>query len=200
MKCPHCCQIIDMMTMEMDQDWRKIIDLRVAFDKQGDLVWEYCHLFGVTPLDARRKKLLRLLEEVGALFAQKKFKWKKATYEISEKGIIEGLKVTCNANLTTPIQDHNYLRAVLASISMEEQKERRTASDKDLKSREQRAKSGEKEIEQRAESAEHRAKSEEKLSALSPTLYAEERGDELLSPEENRRRAAELANRIGRNI
>jgi len=133
MKCPHCRRDFDYREVEVEEEWRKIIQLLPAFDGQGRLVMEYVEKFGVTPLAIKTKKMLRLLEEVGALFSQKRFKWKKAWYEISEKGIIEGLKITCNADLTTPLKDHNYLRAVLASISQEEQKERRSAADKDLR-------------------------------------------------------------------
>lgn len=192
MKCPKCRHEFDYREVEMEEEWRKIIQLLPAFDGQGRLVMEYVELFEVTPLRLKAKKLLRLLEEVGALFSQKRFKWKKATYEISEKGIIEGLKVTCNANLTTPIKDHNYLRAVLASISQEEKKEWRSAADKDLRQFESSKLKGQRSSRTEVEEPQCDAKTRRLNDSMTE-------GD-ILSPEDNRRRAAELANRVGRKI
>lgn len=193
MRCPYCKNEFDLREAHVDQEWRKIIELLPAFGGHQRLAFEYTEKFGVTPLMVRTKKLLRLLEWVGALFAQKKFKLSRATYEISERGIVEGLTIVNNKEITTPFENHNYLKKVLASISEREQKDARSALDKDLHSREQRAKSGEKVQQAQIEIPQ----SEEHITMNSVNSYGE---GKVLSPEENRRRAAELAGKIGKGM
>jgi hypothetical protein len=171
-RCPNCNKEFDYREAMMEQEWREIIDLLPAFNGHPRLAWEYVEKFSIAPLRMKSKKILRLLQEVGALFGQKRFKIGKAIYEISEKGIVEGLTVVCNKNFDLPLENHNYLKKVLVSISEREQKDRRSALDKEIKRKETGDRSQE------------------------TGLRRQEPEEECLTAEENARRARELADKL----
>jgi hypothetical protein len=203
MRCPKCRHEIDYRDALVEEEWRRIIELLPAFSGHGRLVWEYVELFGVTPLALKTKKLLRLLEEVGALFVQKKFSWKKCEYEISEKGIVEGLKMMCNnPNLAIPLANHNYLRAVLASISMHEQKERRDRTDAAQRRKEEvhATKIHPVEFPKGDPIQQGKLRHEEEVLSNKENFEPSCLGGEILSPKENAKRAAEIAASIGRKM
>ncbi len=136
MKCPKCRHEFDYREGEVEEEWRKIIQLLPAFNGHGRLVMEYVEKFGVTPLAIKTKKMLRLLEEVGALFVQKKFSFQKRVYTVSESGIKEGLTVVCNKHFERPLENHNYLKKVLMDISAKEAQERMNAREAELRRKE----------------------------------------------------------------
>lgn len=137
MRCPKCDHKLTIEDVEANETWRKILELAPVFGGEQKLVSEYIELFGLKPLTATAKKRLRLLEEVGALFVQKKFAYQKKTYRVSESGIKEGLTVVCNKHFESPLENHNYLKKVLMAISEREQKEGRDQAEKEQRRREE---------------------------------------------------------------
>ena len=107
----------------MDENWRAAIALLPTFGPHGKLVFEYVEKFGVTPLGIKAAKVRRLLEYMARMFEIGRFDFKKKRYEISAKGIVEGLIATCNAHLNLPLTEHNYLKKILISIAEREQQE-----------------------------------------------------------------------------
>jgi hypothetical protein len=139
MKCPYCKKESDYREWMIEEELTQIIGLAATFGGHGRLVWEYVEKFSVSPLMLKSKKALRLFQEVAKLFEQKRFTFKKRVYEISEKGIIEGLTIVNNQWFEAALGNHNYLKKVLSSLSLAEQFERRAAEDKALRKREEHA-------------------------------------------------------------
>lgn len=137
-RCPKCLHEFGLLEASADDDWRAIINLLPAFGPNAQLVFEYCELFGVTPLRVKAKKLLRLLDWMARLFAYKKFKFQKKEYSISEAGLREALSVVCNRHFETPLTEHNYLKKVMVGISERERKEARDRADREQREREAR--------------------------------------------------------------
>lgn len=186
MKCPHCRKEISLHEIQCDEEWREILGLQQVFGKHSRLVMEYCEKFSATPIVRKSKKLSRLLREVGALFVQKKFQLGRLTYEVSEAGIVEGLTIVCNKEFESSLENHNYLKKVLASISEREQKEQRDTSDKAQRRRE--------------EVATKTRRHEEVVLNDGNNLESSRLGGGFLSPEEIARRARELGEKIGKKM
>ena len=122
MKCPHCRNAIDPREAVMDENWRAIILLLPVFGRHGHLVWEYVEKFGVTPVMIKATKIRRLLEELAKLFETHEFFFQKKRYEVSEKGIVEGLLKVVSKNFSMPLENHNYLKKVLIGTAEGEQR------------------------------------------------------------------------------
>lgn len=137
-RCPKCLHKFNLLEASADGDWRAIINLLPVFGPSSQLVFEYCELFGVTPLQVKAKKLLRLLDWMARLFKHKKFKFQKREYAISETGLREALAVVCNRHFETPLTEHNYLKKVMIGIAEKERKEARDRADREQKKREAR--------------------------------------------------------------
>ena len=138
MKCPECGKEVNWLEAVMDDELMQIIKLQPEFDGYGKLAFEYVELFGVSPLKLKSKKILRLLKEVLKLFKDGQFEYQKKGYRISRAGVAEAMKVCCNKHFQTPLEDHNYLKKVMISISEKEATERSKAEEKALRAKEQR--------------------------------------------------------------
>ena len=126
----------------MDADLTAIIKMLPTFGKHHNLAWAYCEQFGITPLKTRRKKLRLLLEEVRLFFQTEEFNYQKKRYRITEAGIAEALNIAAKKNFTTPLENHNYLRKIMITISEREGKTAGIEAEKDLRQREARLQAG----------------------------------------------------------
>ena len=136
--CPYCKNTIDPLAAMMDEDWVQIIKMLPSFGNHSRLVFEYTELFGTSPVRMKGKKILRLLKQVKTLFESGEFRYRKSGYRISQAGIIEALTITCNKHFATPLEDHNYLKKVMITISEEEHRAKSIESEKALRKKEQR--------------------------------------------------------------
>jgi len=125
-----------------EAEWHDIISLIPEFGPYSKLAMEYCELFGVTPLRIKSKKLLRLLNEVAALFRNESFKFQKKQYRISRAGIAEALRIVCNKHFEQPLENHNYLKKVMIGIAEREQKQESIRREKELRRKEERIMAG----------------------------------------------------------
>jgi hypothetical protein len=135
-KCPACRTVIDLEDALLDQDLIAIGKLRTAFGANDYLVWAYIELFGVLPLVKRRKKTLKLLTDMKRLFDSGGFEYDRRRYEISAKGIAEGLNTVVTHYFTEHIENHNYLKKVLIGIAGRETQGASRQAERDLRGRE----------------------------------------------------------------
>jgi len=135
-RCPECGKKFDYREAVMDETWRDIIGLLPRFGSHGKLVFEYVEKFDTNPLRAKSKKVLRLLSEIAKLYESGSFSWRRNTYSISKSGVIEALRVTCNKNFAEPLENHNYLKKVMVTVSDRERKEKRDRLDREQRERE----------------------------------------------------------------
>ena len=135
--CPKCAFEFRPDDAFADGELRDIINLLPRFQGHGKLAFEYCELFGVTPLRLKTKKLLRLLQEVSALFGSEIFHFQRKEYSISVAGIAEALRTVCNKHFERPLENHNYLKKVMIGIAERERKDVRDRADREQKGREQ---------------------------------------------------------------
>lgn len=137
-RCDKCGEKLDISAGVFTDDWVEIMRLLPSFSPNSKIVFEYVELHNVFPLQTKSKKILRLLTELAGLYEHEKFRFGKAEYSISKKGISEALTIVCNKNFSGPLDGHNYLKKVMISISEKELKERRDADDKALRKKENR--------------------------------------------------------------
>jgi len=134
--CPHCRRESDYEDIQMDADLIAIIKIQPVFGKHHNLVWAYCELFGIVPLKTKRKKLRLLLEEMKTLFQSEEFAYQKKRYQISQTGIAEALNVAAKKNFAEHLENHNYLKKIMISISEREGKSAGIEAEKDLRKKE----------------------------------------------------------------
>ena len=135
--CPKCAFEFRPDEAFADGELRDIINLLPRFQGYGKLAFEYCELFGVTPLRVKTKKLLRLLQEVSALFGSEIFHFQRKEYLISMAGITEALRTVCNKHFERPLENHNYLKKVMIGIAERERKDVRDRADREQRGREE---------------------------------------------------------------
>ena len=135
--CPKCAFEFSPGDAFADGELRDIINLLPRFQGHGKLAFEYCELFGVTPLRLKTKKLLRLLQEVSALFGSEKYNFQRKEYSISVAGIAEALRTVCNKHFERPLENHNYLKKVMIGIAERERKDVRDRTDREQRGREE---------------------------------------------------------------
>ncbi|WKZ32947.1 MAG: hypothetical protein QY316_00645 [Thermodesulfobacteriota bacterium] len=144
LKCPRCIYEYDVREATKDKDLIAIIEMQADFAPHSRLVFEYSELFQTTrPL--KPAKLLRILTEVRDIWTGEKFAFQKRVYEISKAGIVQGMKTVCNKRFEAGLENHNYLKKVLISISEEEAKRRSAQAEKELREREARLRTGRRE-------------------------------------------------------
>ncbi len=136
-RCTKCGEEINPQEGQAENEWVDIIRLLPSFGNHSRLAFEYVELFGVVPLRMKGKKILRLLRDVAALFGNERFSFQKKTYRISKSGIAEALGVVCNKHFAAPLENHNYLKKVMITISERELKEQRALEDRRQREREQ---------------------------------------------------------------
>ncbi len=105
------------MEMQGDEDIVAIISMATYFGKNGNLVWAYVELFGVTPMRGKTKKIRVILEEMKGLFDSQAFKYQKRKYEISQVGIAEALNNVIHRHFETHLDSHNYLKKIMIGVS-----------------------------------------------------------------------------------
>jgi len=135
-KCPKCKFEFSLGEAFADSELRDIIGLLPRFEGHGKLVFEYCELFGVTPIRSKTKKLLRLLQEVSALYQSEAFLYQKKRYKVSKRGIMESLITVCNKEFSGPLQNHNYLKRVMIDVADVELKEGRERAEREQRKKE----------------------------------------------------------------
>lgn len=136
MRCPECGKEFDYLEARMSEDWRRVIGLLPSFGDQGRLVFEYIEKFGVNPLRLKSSKILRLLKEMEHLFKSEGYTFSGKVYRITRSGIVRALTLVNNKAFDRPLENHNYLKKVMVSISKEEQKERSIRDEKALREKE----------------------------------------------------------------
>jgi len=126
------------MEIQMDKDLRYVLEVLPSFGQRySNLVMGYVYLFGVTPYNLKAKKLRIILEEMKKLFDVQSFSFQKKTYSISHAGIAEALDLCVKKNFTEHLENHNYLKRVMVTISEREGKNQSRADEKNLRAREQ---------------------------------------------------------------
>ena len=135
--CPYCLKELNFMQIQMDKDLRYIFEVLPSFGtRYSNLVMAYCQLFGVTPFQIKAKKLRLILEEKKRLFDAQAFTYQKKLYPISHNGIAEALDLCVKKNFEQHLENHNYLKKVMMTISEREAKNNSRQSEKDLRKRE----------------------------------------------------------------
>lgn len=135
--CPYCKKELDIMTIEMDKDLRFVFEALPSFGtRYSHLVMGYCQLFGVTPFSVKAKKLRLIIEEMKRLFDAQAFGYQKQSYRISHAGIGEALDLVIKKNFPDHLENHNYLKKVMITISEREQKDGTRTAEAEMKARE----------------------------------------------------------------
>lgn len=125
------------MEIQMDKDLRFVFDVLPSFGtRYSNLVMAYCCLFGVTPFQIKAKKLRLIMEEMKRLFDAQSFTFQRKKYEISHAGIAEALDLCIKKNFEQHLENHNYLKKVMMTISEREGKDKSKSTEKDLRTRE----------------------------------------------------------------
>jgi hypothetical protein len=166
-----------------EQEWVDVMCLLPVFGNQSRLAFEYAEKFNIHPMKIKVKKLLRLLTDIAGLFKTGKFVLNRREYEVSQRGIVEALTIVNNKNFEQPLENHNYLKKVLASIADKERTESRSALD----------------AEQRRNETEKRrtGETETKTQNREMPLCGTDEPGEYLTPAEIKKRARELTEKIG---
>ncbi|MBW2599983.1 MAG: hypothetical protein JRC60_07920 [Deltaproteobacteria bacterium] len=141
-KCPYCGKECNFMEVQAEGDLYAIIKLVPVFGKHSNLVWAYVELFGISPLKAKTKKLLLLLEEMARLFQAEGFSYRKKIYRISRAGIAEALNITVHRDFPDRLTNHNYLKKIMISIAEKEDHAAGKQAEKDLRKEEDKLRSG----------------------------------------------------------
>ncbi len=124
------------MELLHDSDLLAIIKMLNTFGRHSNMVCAYTELFGLTPLKNKRKKWRVLLEEMRRLFDSEAFSYQRRTYQISQAGIVEALNIVVHRNFTEHLENHNYLKKIMITISEREYQERSRQGERDLRRRE----------------------------------------------------------------
>lgn len=131
------------MAVLLDKDLRYVFDVLPSFGtRYSKLVMGYVCLFAVTPFHVKARKLRLLMEEMKRLFDAQAFTYQKKKYTISHAGIAEALDICIKKNFTEHLENHNYLKKIMITISEREGKEQSRSAEKDLRSRENKIMAG----------------------------------------------------------
>lgn len=137
LKCPNCSREFDYRAATRDQATIQILKTMPEFAQHGRLVLEYVELFETTrPL--KPAKLLRILSELLDIWKACQFGFSKRMYLISREGIAQALKTVCNKKFDVPLENHNYLKKVMVTVSETEREKRAAIEEKALKEKEAR--------------------------------------------------------------
>lgn len=141
--CPYCTKELNYMELQMDKDLHYVFEALPTFGQRySNLVMAYVYLFGVTPMAIKAKKMRIIIEEMKRLFDSQAFSYQKKTYQISHAGIGEALDLCVKKNFPEYLENHNYLKRVMMTISEREGKNQSRAAEKDIKTREQKQMAG----------------------------------------------------------
>lgn len=130
-RCPKCRYEYDLREAAKEQALVEVIKMQAEFGAYSRLVFEYAELFNATrPMKAA--KLLRVLTEIKEVWTSGNFSFQKTRYTISRDGMAQAIKVVCNKNFTTPLENHNYLLKVMVSAAEQEAQKRSSEAEKAL--------------------------------------------------------------------
>ena len=130
------------MEIQMDKDLRFVFEALPSFGRHSSLVMGYACLFGVTPFAVKAAKLRHIIEEMKRLFDAQAFSYQKKTYAISHAGIAEALDLCVKKDFQEHLENHNYLKKVMITISEREGKNQSRQAEKDLRAREDKYRAG----------------------------------------------------------
>ena len=137
LKCPRCDYKINILEMERETALIQVIKLAGVFGAHSGLFLEYAVLRGAgKPINGQELKLLRILEDLEKLWNGGKFSYQKRTFSVSQKGIVEALKMVCNHHFDEPLGHDNYFKKVMIPIAEAEEKKRMGEREKELIGRE----------------------------------------------------------------
>jgi hypothetical protein len=128
------------MDIQISRDLEYVFNALTQHDigkKYSTPVMGYISLFGVTPFHLKAPKMRLLMSDMVKLFDAQAFSYKKKHYQISHAGIIEALNICIRMNFEDGLDNHNYLKKVMISISGKEETGKSIAAEKDLRQREQ---------------------------------------------------------------
>jgi len=166
--CPHCERSFDVDTLDAADLWRQRAELAAGLGPAWHIVNEYVDCFRAT--DTSRvtlKKRVRILREVLKLWSTEQFDFDGKTYRTARKRVYESLQTICNMG-KLGFQNHNYLKRMLLSDARRLSAEGLTAD------------------EEQAREDRRRAEAQARAGDFARVE------DGVLSPEEVRRRSAEL--------
>lgn len=171
------------MELLRDSDQLAVIKMLNTFGKHSNVVCAYTELFGICPTKTKMKKWRVLLEEMKRLFDSESFTYQSRLHQISQAGIVEALNVVIRRNFPDHLENHNYLKKIMITIAEREFQSKSRQDDKDLQ--------------RKIENLSYPVQ-EERVEAPEPASQPAEadRSGEYLSPEENVRRARQIARGI----
>lgn len=142
-RCPNCGHKYDLAGDRKDQALADCIRLSGRFGQAANLVFEYSLLrLGDRTLKNHELKLCRILEGLLKLWEGGKFGLQKKAYTISQAGILEALKTTCDRGLKGPLENDNYLKKIMVGISEQEAHDLSVKAEKALREKEKGLKAG----------------------------------------------------------
>jgi hypothetical protein len=132
------------MTIQMSKDLNCVFNILTSpiITKYSGAVMGYVCLFEVTPFHLKAPKFRRIMEEMKRLFDSESFSFQKKTYLISHAGIVEALDLCIKKNFDQSLENHNYLKRVMITISEREGKNQSRQGEKELRKREGNALAG----------------------------------------------------------
>jgi len=126
--CQFCGQSQELAQLLLDRKERALLDsileLTGDFSPHHLLVREYIGLHFKGNPYKNLEKLLRKYQEVHELWERGWFDYRRVRYQISHQGLATGIGKVCDADVTGPLTNHNFLKKVLADISKAEASER----------------------------------------------------------------------------
>lgn len=132
------------MDIQMSKDLNAVFNIMTSsiITKYSGAVMCYVCLFEVTPFHLKAPKFRRIMEEMKKLFDSESFSFQKKHYSISHAGIVEALDLCIKKNFEQTLENHNYLKRVMITISEREGKGKSIQGEKDLRKRESDALAG----------------------------------------------------------
>lgn len=143
MKCANCGHEINLVDDRKGAALMDCIRMSGRFGQACNPMFEYALLrLGGRSIKDQELKLVRILEGLLKLWEGGKFGLQKKAYTISQAGVLEALKMTCDRKFDGALENDNYLKKIMAGISEEEEKERGRQAEKALREKENKLRAG----------------------------------------------------------
>ena len=127
--CPKCGSKIDLAQAETSADFTALINLAAGFGKGWAWADEYMASFAPQAGWLKLKTRIRHLETLAVIWDEERFKKSGRRYRTDKKRIIEAMAKVCNANPSSPLKGHSYLKTVLLDTAELEDAQGRTAQE-----------------------------------------------------------------------
>ncbi len=127
--CPKCGSKIDLAHAETSADFTALINLAARFGKGWIWADEYMASFAPQAGWLKLKTKIRHLETLAVIWDEERFKKNGRRYRTDKKRIIEAMAKVCNANPSSPLKGHSYLKTVLMDTAEFEDAQGRTAQE-----------------------------------------------------------------------